>query len=209
MVRNLRGAVRSGAKERPVLTTGLLTLAGYAVVIGTFAGALPIYPNLTESDVDILSHAIAIVNSLAVICLLLGWNWIKQRDIQKHKYAMKSAFTLIVLFLALYLPKVGGGGEKHFVLSPQYAWVPVWEPIHTAYLVMLAIHILLSVLAVPLVVFAIVLGTTHSPNELEATPHARVGRIAVITWVTSLGLGVVAYVLLNHLYMADFVPVTP
>ncbi len=201
-----RSGIRSWAKQRPLVTTGILTLAGYSVVIGTFAGALPIYPNLTESHVDLLSHSIAIVNSLAVICLLLGWYWIRQREIKKHQYAMGSAFTLIVLFLALYLPKVGGGGEKYFVLSPQYAWVPVWEPVHSAYLIMLAIHIILSVLAVPLVLFAIVLGTTHSPKELEETPHARVGRVAVITWVISLVLGVLTYVLLNHLYMAEFVP---
>lgn len=208
MPRTIRGRIRSWVKQRPVLTTILLTIAGYSIVIGTFAGVLPIYPDLTETHVDILSHSIAIVNSLAVICLLLGWNWIKQRNIHRHKYAMGTAFTLIVLFLALYLPKVGGGGEKHFVLSPQYAWVPVWEPIHTAYLVMLAIHILLSVLAVPLVLFALVLGTTHSPKELEATPHARVGRIAVVTWVISLVLGVITYVLLNHLYAAEFIPVS-
>lgn len=199
-------AIRSRVKQRPLLATGMFTLVGYAVVIGTFAGVLPIYPRLTESQVDILSHSIAFVNTLAIISLLLGWNWIKHREIQKHKYAMGLAFTLIVLFLALYLPKVGGGGEKHFVLASPYEWVPLWEPVYPLYLVMLAIHIILSIFAVPLVIFAIVLGLTHTPTELSRTSHARIGRFAVITWVFSLALGVITYVLLNHLYAAEFVP---
>jgi putative membrane protein len=110
---------------------------------------------------------------------------------------MLSAFVLILLFLALYLPKVGGGGEKHFV-GP--------EMVRYAYLIMLAIHIVLSVVAVPVVLYAVVLGLTHTTPELRNTAHARVGRIAAATWILSLSLGVVTYVLLNHIYAAEFVP---
>ncbi len=119
---------------------------------------------------------------------------------------MVLSFVLIVLFLLLYLPKVGGGGEKHFVLATQYAWVPLWEWVYPAYLGMLAIHIVLSVLAVPLVLYAIVLGLTHTPSELTETRHATVGRIAAGTWILSLSLGVITYLMLNHLYTAEFVP---
>jgi putative membrane protein len=45
-----------------------------------------------------------------------------------------------------------------------------------------------------------VLGLTHTPAELRDTSHARVGRIAVAAWSLSLFLGVVTYVLLNHVY---------
>ncbi|MCL7419100.1 MAG: DUF420 domain-containing protein, partial [Halalkalicoccus sp.] len=68
------------------------------------------------------------------------------------------------------------------------------------------IHIVLSVLAVPLVLYAIVLGLTHTPGELTETRHAAVGRLAAGTWILSLSLGVVTYVMLNHLYAAEFVP---
>ena len=37
------------------------------------------------------------------------------------------------------------------------------------------------------------------------TVHARVGRVAVAVWSVSLTLGVVAYVLLNHVYTYEFV----
>lgn len=198
--------VHRRARDRPLGATLLLTALGYALVVGTFAGLVPLYPDIGERGVDLLSHAIAVVNTLATIALALGWYWIRRGEVDRHRIAMMSAFALIVLFLLLYLPKVGGGGEKHFVLESAYAWVPLWSWIHPAYLVMLAIHILLSVLAVPLVLYALVLGLTHSPTELAETSHATVGRIAAATWILSLTLGVVTYVLLNHLYAAEFVP---
>lgn len=198
--------VHRRARDRPLGATLLLTAIGYALVIGTFAGLVPLYPDIGERGVDLLSHSIAVVNTLATIALVLGWYWIRRGEIDRHRIAMMSAFVLIVLFLLLYLPKVGGGGEKHFVLESAYAWVPLWGWIYPAYLVMLAIHIVLSVLAVPLVLYALVLGLTHTPRELTDTRHATVGRIAAATWILSLTLGVVTYVLLNHLYAAEFVP---
>lgn len=197
---------RRRAKNRPLVATLALTAIGYAVVIGTFAGALPIYPDVGEGVVDLLSHSIAVVNTLATVFLALGWYWIRRDEVRKHRNAMLIAFGLILLFLLLYLPKVGGGGEKHFVLASEYAWVPLWSWIRPAYLAMLAIHILLSVLAVPLVLYAVVLGVTHTPAELVHTAHARIGRYAAGAWIVSLVLGVITYVMLNHLYAAEFAP---
>lgn len=199
-------SVRRGIRAHPRVTTLGLTLIGYGFVIGTFTGHLPIYPAISEAGVDLLSHTIAVVNTLATICLVLGWYWIRRGKVRRHRRAMLTAFALITLFLALYLPKVGGGGEKHFVLASSYAWVPLWDWIQMAYLVMLAIHIVLSVLAVPLVVYAVLLGLTHAPRELPTTPHPTVGRAAAAIWVVSLVLGVITYLLLNHVYVAEFVP---
>jgi putative membrane protein len=71
---------------------------------------------------------------------------------------------------------------------------------------MLAVHIVLSVVSVPVVLYALVLGLTHSPAELrEETPHRRVGRIAASAWILSLSLGVVTYLLLNHVFDWRFV----
>lgn len=198
--------VQRRAKDRPLAAALVLTALGYTLVIGTFAGVVPLYPDIGEAGVDLLSHAIAVVNTIATASLALGWYWIRKENVDRHRNAMVLSFGLIVLFLLLYLPKVGGGGEKHFVLATQYAWVPLWGWIEPVYLGMLAIHIVLSVLAVPLVLYAIVLGLTHTPNELTDTRHATVGRIAAGTWILSLSLGVVTYVMLNHLYTAEFVP---
>jgi putative membrane protein len=180
------------AKENPLAVTAVLTALGYVLVLGTFAGVLPIYPSIGIETVNALSDAIAVVNTVATASLVVGWRAIRRGDVERHRAAMLTAFALIILFLALYLLKVGGGGgEKHILAS---------GPVYWAYLVMLAIHIVLSVVSVPVVLYALVLGLTHTPTELTGTAHARVGRIAAAAWILSLVLGVVTYVLLNHVY---------
>jgi Predicted membrane protein len=194
--------------DHPKATTIILSAVGYAAVVGVFAvpSVQALFPELSEGQVNLLAHAIAVVNTLAVTSLAAGWYWIRNDEVRKHAHAMVSAFVLILLFLGMYLPKVAGGGTKEFVLESSLAWVPVWEWVYPAYLAMLAIHILLSILAVPLVLYAIVLGLTHTPTELRSqTPHRTVGRIAASTWILSLVLGVVTYFLLNHVYSYEFV----
>lgn len=186
-------------KENVGILTVILTLVGYALVAATFEGWLPIYPNISEAGVNLLGHAIAVVNTLATVALVLGWYWIRNGDVEKHRAAMASAFGLIVIFLLMYLPKVGGGGEKFLAEG-----VP--ELAALAYFIMLAIHIVLSVIAMPVVLYAFLLGVTHTPAELRQTAHAKVGRIAAASWILSLVLGVITYLVLNHVYGYEFVP---
>jgi len=185
------------AKERPGALTAVLTVVGYALVLGTLVVGLPIYPEISEGTVNLLSHAIAAINTTATILLVLGWRWIRKGEVDKHRAAMGSAFFLILVFLVLYLLKTGGGGTKEIDLA--------MGPVKVAYLGMLAVHVLLSILAVPVVLYALILGLTHTPAELRnETPHRRIGRIAASTWIVSLVLGVVTYVMLNHVYGYEF-----
>lgn len=182
--------IHSRAKANPRQVTAVLSLVGYALVVGTFTGLLP-YPNLSRDTVILLSDTIAVVNATALVAILVGVRYIRRRAVRKHRAAMLTAFSLIIIFLVLYLFKVGGGFEKA-ILAEGVVWV--------AYIIMLAIHILLSAIAVPVVLHAVVLGLTHTPAELKETIHARVGRIAVAAWSLSLFLGLVTYLLLNHIY---------
>jgi len=185
------------AKERPGTLTAVLTVVGYALVLGTLVGGLPIYPEISKETVNLLSHAIAGINTTATILLVLGWRWIRKGEVDKHRAAMGSAFLLILVFLVLYLLKTGGGGTKEIDLA--------MGPVKIAYFAMLSIHVLLSILAVPVVLYALILGVTHTPTELRnETPHKRIGRIAAGSWIVSLVLGVVTYLMLNHVYGYDF-----
>jgi putative membrane protein len=188
-------------KEHPAAVTAVLSIVGYTLVVGTFAGIVPasLFPELSLGQVNLLSDAIAVVNTTATLSLIAGWRWIRRDEVKKHAAAMSTAFGLILLFLVLYLTKIGGGGTKEF-LGPQ---IPYY-----AYLAMLAIHIVLSIVSVPVVLYALVLGLTHTPSELRQTAHARVGRVAAGAWILSLSLGVVAYLLLNHVYDWTFVEAT-
>jgi putative membrane protein len=194
---NARGFLR----ERPIGVTVLLTIIGYALVIGTFVLDLPIYPDLTNAQVNLFTHAIAVINAATTVLLVAGWYWIRSGEVDKHRAAMTGAFALILLFLVVYLIRVGGGGEKLFAGGP--------DIVYYAYLIMLAIHILLSIVAVPVVLYALILGLTHTPEELRNTAHATVGRIAAGSWILSLVLGIVTYLMLNHIYDYEFAMLVP
>jgi len=192
-------SLRERARDRPRRVTAVVSVVGYALVIGAFAGAIPV-PEIGVGTVNLLADLIAVINTVALLSLLAGVRFIRRGEVRKHRAAMLTAFALIMLFLVLYLTKVGGGFEKRIVIeSGQFlsAYAGIVRP---AYLAMLAVHVLLSIVAVPVVLHAVVLGLTHSPSELADTVHPRVGRIAVAAWTLSLFLGVVTYVLLNHVY---------
>lgn len=182
--------LQSQARTAPRRVTAVLSLVGYALVFGTFGGVVP-FPTISNETVIVLSDAIAVVNTVALVSILAGIYFIRTDQVRKHRAAMLTAFALIILFLGMYLLKVGGGFEKSILVE---------GPVYYAYLLMLAIHILLSAVSVPVVVHTVVLGLSHSPSELRQTAHATVGRIAVAAWGLSLFLGIVTYVMLNHIY---------
>lgn len=192
-------SLQSRAKANPRRVTAVLSLVGYVLVGLAFTPAAP-FPPISDGTVILLGDAIAVVNTLALSALLSGWYFIRQGDVRKHRAAMLSAFALILVFLVLYLTKVGGGFERTLVIEESHflgAYAGLIKPV---YLAMLAVHIFLSVVSVPVVLYAVILGLTHSPAELRETIHARVGRIAVLAWSLSLALGVVTYLFLNHVY---------
>jgi putative membrane protein len=166
-------------KDHPAAVTAVLSVVGYVLVVGTFLGVVPgsIFPNLSLEAVNRLSDAIAVVNTLATLSLVAGWRWIRRDEVRKHAAAMATAFGLILVFLVLYLTKIGGGGTKEFV-GPTL--------VYYAYLAMLAIHVILSIVSVPVVLYAVVLGVTHPPAEHRDTTHTGVGRITAGTWILAL-----------------------
>jgi putative membrane protein len=181
--------------DRPGLVTAVVSVVGYGAVVAVFAGVVP-FPELSRATVDLLSHAIAAINLTALAAIVVGVRAVRRGDVERHHRAMTVAFALILTFLAVYLVKVGGGGTKLFegpAVVKSYLYLP-----------MLAVHLLLSVVSVPLVVDALVLGTVTPVDELPDTRHPRVGRIAVAAWGLSLALGLVTYLLLNHVYTFSY-----
>ena len=87
---------------------------GYALIIRAFAGLVPV-PEIGVATVQFLSDLIAVINTAALILLVAGWRVIKRGEVRKHRAAMLTSFDLIMLFLVLYVWKVGGGFEKTFI----------------------------------------------------------------------------------------------
>jgi len=185
--------------DHPLATTAVVSVVGYALVAAAFLGAIPI-PEIGRGTVILLSDLIAVVNTVALVLLVAGYRFIRRGDVRRHRAAMLSAFVLIMVFLVLYVTKVGGGFEKALVVEAGQPLSAYADTVHVVYLAMLAVHVLLSVISVPVVLYAVVLGLTRPVSELPRTAHPRVGRVAVAAWTLSLSLGVVTYLLLNHVY---------
>jgi putative membrane protein len=64
------------------------------------------------------------------------------------------------------------------------------------YLPILAIHVLLAIVCVPLLYYVLLLALTRPIGEIPLTDHPRFGRITATLWLVSFALGVVVYALL-------------
>jgi putative membrane protein len=192
-------AIQSWVKANVGLTTLVLSLIGYALVASVFLGVAPL-PPIDRTMTNLLGDLIAVINTTALTTLLAGVVFISRRQIRRHRAAMLTTFALICLFLVVYLWKVGAGFEKSIVIQNGQFLAAYANVIRPLYLLMLAIHVLLSALAVPIVLYTVLLGVTHTPAELEETRHAAVGRVTVVVWTLSLGMGILTYWLLNHVY---------
>lgn len=177
-------------RDRIPLITGVLTIVSLVLVFAAAGQAIPdvLLPSLPANVLELIPHVNAVVSLLAIVTITLGVRWIRQGNVARHRQAMVTSFGLFALFLVLYLLKVAITGPTSFE-GP--AWITQF-----VYYPMLAIHILLAILTIPLVYYALLLAATHRPAELAATSHARVGRIAATMWVVSFTLGLVIYALL-------------
>ncbi|MFB6104374.1 MAG: DUF420 domain-containing protein [Halobacteriaceae archaeon] len=176
-----------------VIAAGLATVS-LALVVATATGAIPasVLPQAPPGVLDAIPHVNAALSLIAIATILYGWAAIRRGAIHRHRAAMGTAFGLFVLFLVLYLYKVAIEGPTQF---PGPAVVDAY-----IYLPILAIHILLAIVCVPLLYYVLLLGITQPVGALGDTDHPRVGRVAAPLWVTSFVLGVVVYALLYLVY---------
>ena len=171
------------------LVTLLVTLISYAVLGYLLLG--PRSPPAPGSPlVEILPHAIAAVNTANVLVILSGYTAIRKRRVSRHRILMTASFILIAAFLVMYVSRLYLGGVKEFT-GPAFIR-------NFVYLPALTIHLGLSIVSVPLVVYNVLTGWTLKAEMVGRTKHRTVGRWAVRAWSVSLTLGVMVYLLLNY-----------
>jgi putative membrane protein len=182
------------AREHVPALTGVLTVVSLGLVFGAVlevipAGAIPRAPSWVFSAIP---HLNAFVSALAIGTITAGWRYVRRGAIAKHRVMMLTSFGLFALFLAAYLYNVTITGTSAF---------PGPEPVYRfVYLPLLAVHIGLAIVCVPLLYYVALLGLTHPVSELKGSLHPRVGRIAASLWLVSFSLGIVVYALLYHIY---------
>lgn len=177
-------------RERVPELTGILTVVSLALVFGAVGGAIPsvFLPRAPDSVISAIPHVNAVVSAAAIGTIVTGVRAIRNGRISRHRRLMLATFTLFVTFLVLYLYRVTLVGPTEFA-GPAVFETYVYFPL-------LAIHIVLAILAIPLVYYTLLLAASHPITELPQTNHLRAGRLAASLWLISFTLGIVVYAML-------------
>lgn len=125
----------------------------------------------------------AFFNGLAATALLIGFTFIRARRVGAHRASMIAAFAFSTLFLAGYILHHALHGDVRY---------PAHGAFRTFYLCLLASHILLAIVALPLV-----LVTFFFSLSRRFPQHRRVARWTFPLWLYVSITGVATYVMLR------------
>jgi putative membrane protein len=181
-------------RRRVPLLTGLLTLVSLGLVVGAVTGALPsaLLPRAPAWLFAAIPHVNAALSLTAIVTIVAGVRWIRRGAVARHRRAMLVSLALFATFLLLYLYRVAVLGPTEFA-GPELLYTYLYLPL-------LAVHMLLAVVCIPLLYYVLLLALTHPVAALGDTSHPRIGRVAAALWVTSFALGVVVYAMLYWLF---------
>ncbi len=133
--------------------------------------------------VQVLPALNATLNGTSALCVVLGVRAIKQRRVETHKRWMLGAFFASLFFLISYIAYHAIHGDTKFLGQ---------GAIRPAYFFVLASHILLSMVALPMVLFTFFLSLTG-----RLATHKRIARWTFPLWTYVSVTGVLVYVLLR------------
>lgn len=128
----------------------------------------------------------ALLNSISLFLLLLGYRSIRQKNTQRHKSCMILALITSALFLASYLTYHAYYGHKVF---PDLGWIK------TLYLSILIPHIALAAGMLPLIVVTFYFALTKQWSR-----HKKIARITFPIWIFVSLSGIVIYFFLKLFY---------
>ena len=181
-------------EQVPLRTSIVVTIVAYGVLSFVIfrERPSPVQSDFVTRLLVVLPHAIALVNSLALVLLSSGWWFIRNGFIKLHRIVMPSALGLIFLFLVMYVTRIYLGGVKEFP-GPESLYLYLYLPV-------LIIHVTLSIICIQPVLYVASIGLTNRIEHIPRTKHKLVGRIAVPMWILSLTLGLIVYTLLYREY---------
>jgi len=180
----------------PVMAPGDYTrykviLGGLGVVVPLLVAILFYFHGTFQIEgmaekVKVLPAFNALLNSLTAVCLLLGYYFIRQKQVLRHRTMMGIAFALGSVFLLSYVAyhsqaeqtRFGGVGAAR-----------------TIYLFLLASHILLAIVTVALVLFTLYFALTG-----QYTKHKAIARWTFPIWLYVSVTGVIVYFMIAPYY---------
>jgi len=171
-------------KTNPVRTPPAIIAT--ILVVSALASALICYlvyfhapSDVTGTQLKSLPLLNAVLNALSTIALLFGYSFIRGRNLSAHRAAMFAAFIFSSIFLVSYLTNFTLHGETKFDrLNPW--WPFYWK--------LLASHIVLSIIALPMILITFFLSLTG-----RFPAHRKLARYTFPIWLYVSITGVVVY----------------
>jgi uncharacterized membrane protein YozB (DUF420 family) len=127
----------------------------------------------------------ACLNGTSAVLLVLGFYFIRQRNIAAHRACMASAFGVSILFLLSYLTYHATAGTTHFTGQGAVRFL---------YFAILLSHTALAALAPVLAIL-----TLRRAVRGDYDKHRRLARWTLPAWLYVSVTGVIVYVMLYHL----------
>ena len=125
----------------------------------------------------------ALLNGFSAAALLIGFTFIRARKTAAHRASMITAFIFSTLFLVSYILHHALHGDVRY---------PAHAPYHWIYLPLLASHIALAVVALPLVLVTFFFSLTGRFPQ-----HRKIARWTFPLWLYVSVTGVITYVMLR------------
>jgi putative membrane protein len=174
-------ANKSTAPKRPVGVT-IAAIVAVSALASAFICWLVYFHAPTDvagTHLLFLPATNALLNALSTVALLTGFVYIRRREITKHRAAMLTAFFFSSIFLVSYLVNFTLHGETKF---------PRGNPLWPFYWKLLASHIVLSVVALPIILITFFLSLSG-----RFPAHKRLARWTFPIWLYVSVTGVIVY----------------
>lgn len=162
---------------------GILLLSAAAVLFLLWLIYVHHAPQQYATRLLFLPALNATFNGLSAIALTMGFTFILRKQIHYHRAAMMTAFVFSSLFLICYLINHALHGDMLFSGH---------GTARTVYLSILASHILLSIVALP-----IILITFYFSLSGRFAAHKRLARFTFPIWLYVSVTGVIVYAMLE------------
>lgn len=172
---------RAGARTRAGVIVAIVAVSAAASALICWLVYFHVPTDVSGTQLRSLPLVNAVLNALSTVALLFGWWFVMHRNVRAHRASMFSAFFFSSIFLVSYLVNFTLHGETKF--NRLSAWWPFyWK--------LLASHILLSVVALPIILITFFLSLTG-----RFPAHKRLARYTLPIWLYVSVTGVVVYLM--------------
>jgi putative membrane protein len=159
------------------------------VIIPVAVAILYFFPQVFRiegAQVKALPKVNAVLNSLTAVFLMIGYYFIRRKDVAKHRAMMGMAFLLGSLFLVSYV------AYHSQVASTRFGGEGLIKGIY--YFILLT-HIVLAAITVGLVLFTLYFALTEQFQK-----HRRIARWTYPIWLYVSVTGVIVYFMISPYY---------